>query len=225
MRRVSKQKRALLQRSPIGKLHVITDTSVQQRFSHVELAELAIAGGADTIQFRDKSSGTRAIIETAKAILALCRRSGTTFIVNDRVDIALAVDADGVHLGQRDLPIGEARRLLGAAKLIGGTASSPTEAKRVERDGADYVGFGHIYRTSSKDKPDAPRGLDMLGRVCRTVSVPVVAIGGINATNIDPVVGAGAWGVAIIGAVCNAANPQTATTELMERIRKQGKEA
>jgi len=219
MRRVPKPKRAPLQRTPIGKLHVITDTTVQQRFSHIELAELAIAGGADSIQFRDKGSGTRAIIETAKAIRALCRQSGTTFIINDRVDIALAVEADGVHLGQRDLPIGEARRLLGGSKLIGGTASSPADAKRVERAGADYIGFGHIYRTSSKDKPDSPKGLDMLGRVCKTVSVPVVAIGGIDATNIDGVVAAGAWGVAVIGAVCKAANPQAATIELIERIR------
>ena len=136
----------------VGHLHVITDESIQNRFTHVEIAEAAIAGGTDTIQFRDKSLSTRKLIETAEALRAVCASSGVPLIINDRADIALAVDADGVHLGRGDLPVATARNLLGPDKIVGGTAGTLEEAIEAERAGADYVGFGHIYPTSSKDK-------------------------------------------------------------------------
>ena len=199
----------------VGRLHVITDTSIQNRFGHVELAELAIAGGAETIQFRDKTLGARDAIEASKAIRSLCRAAGVTLIINDRLDIAMAVDADGVHLGQRDLPIPEARRLLGSSKLIGGSASNLNEARQVERDGADYVGFGHIFPTSSKDKPEAAKGPETLHAVCDVLHIPVIAIGGFDASNAETVVTAGVRGVAVIGAVCASEDPRWATARLM----------
>jgi thiamine-phosphate pyrophosphorylase len=188
--------------------------TIQDRFSHIELAMMALGGGADTIQFREKWMGSRAVLETGEIIRRLCRETGATFIVNDRVDIAMALDADGVHLGQRDFPIVEARRLLGPSKLIGGSASTPDEASRVESDGADYVGFGHVYPTSSKRKPGDPKGPDAVAEVCGVVTIPVIAIGGIDASNLEPVIHGGAWGVAVISAVCAAENPRSATTRL-----------
>jgi thiamine-phosphate pyrophosphorylase len=199
---------------PIGRLHVITDMTIQDRFSHIGLAMMAVKGGADTIQFREKWMGSRAAVEVGEVIRRLCRETGVTFIVNDRVDIAMALDADGVHLGQRDLPIPEARRLIGPSKLIGGSASTPDEARQLELEGADYVGFGHVYPTSSKSKPGEPKGPDAIREVSSAVTIPVIAIGGIDAANLKPVIAAGAWGVAVIGAVCGAKDPRAATAEL-----------
>jgi len=183
----------------VGRLHVITDMTIQDRFSHIGLAMMAIAGGTDTIQFREKLMGSRMVVEAGVLIRGLCREAGVMLIVNDRVDVAMALDADGVHLGQRDLPIPVARSLLGPAKLIGGTASTPEEARAVEAQGADYVGFGHVYATSSKSKTGAPKGPDAVREVCEAVTIPVIAIGGIDASNLKPVVAAGAWGAAAIG--------------------------
>jgi thiamine-phosphate pyrophosphorylase len=199
---------------PIGKLHVITDMTIQDRFSHIGLAMMAVKGGADTIQFREKWMGSRVALEAGEVIRRLCRETGVTFIVNDRVDIAMALDADGVHLGQRDLPVREARRLIGPSKLIGGSASTADEAKQLELEGADYIGFGHVYPTSSKNKPGEPKGPDALREASSAVTVPVIAIGGIDASNLTPVIAAGAWGVAVIGAVCGAEDPLAATAEL-----------
>ena len=206
---------------------MLTDTTVQQRFTHVELAEIAIAGGADTIQFRSKtptgppsdSLSSGAAVETAAALQSLCREAGVTLIINDRVDIAMAVDADGVHLGQRDLPLEAARDLLGPSKLIGASASSLDEARQVERGGADYVGFGHIYPTPSKDKRERPKGTGTLAEVCDALTVPVIAIGGIDASTVAPVAEAGAWGVAVIGAVCNARDPRAAVADLVTKLQ------
>ncbi|MEJ2719935.1 MAG: thiamine phosphate synthase [bacterium] len=202
----------------IGRLHVLTDEDVQSRFSHVGLARLAIEGGADAIQFREKSRSVGEIVETARAIAAVCKASGVLFIVNDRADVALAVDADGVHLGRSDLPIDAARAILGGGKIIGGSASSLEEALEAQDRGADYVGFGHIYATTSKQKEGAPNGPEVLRAVCRRIAVPVIGIGGINADNLGPVMNAGAWGIAVIGAVCSQDDPAAATRDLRSRI-------
>ena len=202
----------------IGRLHVLTDESVQSRLSHVDLARLAIEGGADTIQFREKTRSTGEIVETARAIAAVCKARGVLFIVNDRSDVALAVDADGVHLGRSDLPIEAARAILGGGKIIGGSASSLDEALEAQDRGADYVGFGHIYATASKQKEGAPKGPEALRAVCRRIGIPVIAIGGIDADNLGPVMSAGAWGVAVIGAVCARDDPAAAARDLKSRI-------
>lgn len=202
----------------IGRLHVLTDETVQDRFSHLEIARRAIAGGADTIQFREKRKGARELVEIAGAICGVCRAADVPFIVNDRVDVALAVDADGVHLGRGDLPIAVARRLLGRGKIVGGTASTMEEAIEAREEGADYVGFGHIYATASKTKHGDPKGPGALRPICAALGIPVIAIGGIDETNFTAVLEAGAWGIAVIGSVCAAPDPARAASILRAGI-------
>ena len=199
----------------IGRLHVITGAQVQTRLSHVDLAA-AIAAFVDTIQLRDKEDPVSELVEIAGGIRRSCVDAEIPFIVNDRADIALAVEADGVHLGQNDLPIAAARKILGPDRIIGASASSVEEAVRAEREGADYIGFGHIYATGSKVKATQPRGPEAIRDVVAAVSIPVIAIGGIDAGNIRPVLEAGAWGVAVIGAVCGADDPAAAARGLKE---------
>jgi thiamine-phosphate pyrophosphorylase len=204
----------------IGRLHVITDVAVQDRFTHAKLAGFAVAGGAGAIQFRDKNLGTREAIDTARTLKRICEGAGVTFIINDRVDIVLAVDADGVHLGRDDLPITQARKLLGAEKIIGATAGTIEDALRAREEGADYIGFGHIFQTRSKAKPSAPVGLEALRDVCARIDIPVIAIGGITPKNVGQVVAAGAYGTAVIGAVCAQKDPEDATGRLTSAINE-----
>jgi thiamine-phosphate pyrophosphorylase len=208
----------------IGVFHVLTDTCLQSRFSHVELAELALAGGADTIQFRQKEESTREMIRTAEQIRELCRKAGAAFIVNDRVDVAIASRADGVHLGQDDFPIPLARKLLGDEALIGGSAGNLEEARRAFREGADYIGFGPVYPTSSKEDAGPAAGVDLLKQIVEGVSLPVVAIGGIGRDNAPAVLRAGAHGFAVISAVCCQADPAEAA-RCLRRLWKGGPHA
>jgi thiamine-phosphate pyrophosphorylase len=194
----------------IGRLHVLTDETLQKRFSHARLAELAIAGGADTIQLRQKTGSTRELIETAKEMQEACRKAGVTFIVNDRVDVAIAVGADGVHLGQDDFPIWLARKLLGERVIVGGSAGSLEEAQRCLREGADYVGFGPVCDTTSKEDAGPATGLDLLSLIAHSISAPIIAIGGITADNTANVIRAGAHGIAVISAVCCREDPREA---------------
>lgn len=205
-------------KNPPGRLMVVTDESVQNGMSHQQIAAMAIAGGADMIQFRDKDRPASELVPIAASIREICRRSGVQFIVNDRIDVAMAVDADGVHVGQRDIPIEAARRLLGPGKLIGGSASTMKEATTLENDGADYVGFGHVFITGSKEKTYPPVGLDALTGVTRELTIPVIAIGGITAANAPSVVATGVHGLAVLGAVCSAANPTAAAAEIKKAI-------
>ena len=205
----------------IGKLCVITDTVVQKKYSHIEIAQMAIRGGANVIQIRDKFMPTGELIETAKELKKICSKAGVVFIVNDRVDVALVTDADGVHLGIDDIPVQEARKLLGKNKLIGGTAHSIKEAEEARRDGADYIGFGHIYPTLSKHKTTPPVGINELARVVKTVKIPVLAIGGIALNNISEVIKTGVHGAAVIGSVLKNKNPENAVKELRRIIYAQ----
>jgi len=198
----------------VGRLHVITDTTIQDRFDHEELARLAIAGGADTIQLRDKLLSDEDLIAVARGVLAVCRLAGVPLVVNDRIQVAAESGADGVHLGHDDAPIGAARTALGPGAMVGGTAATAEEVAQVAEAGADYVGFGHIYPTSTKQKPGPPVGLDGLGRACAAARIPVIGIGGITAETAAEVVRAGAWGVAVIGAVCAAGDPMGAARAL-----------
>ena len=163
----------------IGKICIITDTLVQKKYSHIEIAKLAMKGGADIIQLRDKNLSTSELIEIAKKISVLCKKKNVLFLVNDRVDVAMVSDADGVHLGQEDIPIKDARKLLGKNKIIGGTAHNMKEAIACEKAGADYIGFGHIFPTASKHKPDKPKGTAQLEEIVKKIKIPVIAIGGI----------------------------------------------
>jgi thiamine-phosphate pyrophosphorylase len=195
----------------IGRFHVLTDIDLQNCFSHVELAELAISGGADTIQFRQKTGETIQMIRIAEQIQALCRRAGVSFIINDRVDVAIAAHTDGVHLGQDDFPIPLARKLLGDGAIIGGSAGNEEEARKCLLEGADYIGFGPVYPTSSKEDAGPASGLDLLRQVVEKIPLPIIAIGGINRGNILSVRETGAYGIAVISAVCCDKDPEEAT--------------
>ena len=200
----------------IGRVCVITDTTVQSFFTHTDLATLACTGGADIIQLRDKHLSDDDMITVGREIRHVCDRYDARFIVNDRVQVARACGADGVHLGRADASIEEARRVLGDSAIIGATAHSFQEALRADRSLADYVGFGHVYATTSKQKETPPVGLEELARVCSAVSLPVLAIGGITSERVADVMRAGAWGIAVIADVCASDDPRAAT----ERIRR-----
>lgn len=202
----------------VGRLHVLTDTVLQSRFSHAELTQLAIAGGADTIQYRQKGGSTRGMIEIAKQLKGLCQDAGIPFVVNDRIDVAIASRADGVHLGQDDFPIPLARQLLGDEAIIGGSAVTLAEAEKCLSEGADYVGFGPVYPTTSKDDAGPVTGLALLRKVVETVSVPIIAIGGVSVENTPALLEAGAHGIAIISAVCCQPDPEKATRRLHDTL-------
>ena len=206
----------------IGKLHILTDIVLQNRFSHTQLAQLAIRGGADTIQFRQKSGSTREMIQVACDVKQVCAESGVTFIVNDRVDVAIASEADGVHLGQDDFPIPLARKLLGKGCIIGGSAATLEEAHKCLSEGADYVGFGPVYPTSSKDDAGPVSGISILKGVLESIPLPIIAIGGVSAENAGEVMGVGAHGIAVISAVCCQEDPEQATRALYKALSNAG---
>ncbi|MFC1494273.1 thiamine phosphate synthase [Thermodesulfobacteriota bacterium] len=202
----------------IGKLQIITDISLQSRYSHIDLTEMAIAGGADTIQFRSKSGSTRELIETAEAMKKICKRAGVPLIINDRVDVAMAVNADGVHLGQNDFPISTARKILGHHRIIGGSAGNMDEAEICLKDGADYIGSGPVYYTGSKKDAGPAIGVDSIKRLVEGIPLPLIAIGGIAAVNVPELLKAGVHGVAVISAVCMSEDPAGATEEFIKRL-------
>ena len=197
-------------------LCVITD----EAFCPVTLAEEALKGGAAMIQLRHKTASGSQLFSWAVEIRKRCQHYQALCIINDRVDIALASDADGVHLGQNDLPADVARKLLGNRRILGVSASSLDEALQAEKDGADYIGFGHIYPTTSKLKEHAPLGLDMLQKAAAMVSLPFMAIGGINAENAPLLITRGAASVAVISAVSRSKEPSRAAYELLIALKK-----
>ncbi|MEM8598876.1 MAG: thiamine phosphate synthase [Bacteroidota bacterium] len=195
----------------LGRLHVLTDFVFQQRFSHAELARLATAGGADVIQFRQKDGTVRAKLHELRPVADVCRAAGATLLVDDHLDLALAVEADGVHLGQTDLPIPDARRIFGPDAILGATATTLAQARQAEACGATYIGFGPVFSGRSKAAPASTKGLGGLAAVCAAVSIPVIAIGGVTASRVADVLNAGAHGVAIMTAISTAPDPEAAT--------------
>ena len=199
-------------------LYVITDAALSRGRSHVDVVRAAIAGGATAVQLRDKTASTRELIQLGRALRALTGEAGVALIVNDRADVVLAVDADGVHVGQDDLPALDARRIVCAGKIVGVSAATIAEAQQAERDGADYIGVGSVYATGSKPDAGAPIGPAGLAPVARAVSIPAVAIGGINAENAAACIAAGAVGVAVISAVVSAGDVTQAARVLRAAI-------
>lgn len=197
-------------------LHVITDRRTAGGRSVVEAVQAAIRGGATVIQLREKEASTRQMIALGQMLLELTRAAGIPLIVDDRVDVALALDAEGVHLGQEDMPAETARKLIGPKKLLGVSASTVEEACEAEGAGADYLGVGDIFGTPSKPDAGAPIGLELLAEIARSVSIPVVGIGGITLENAAAVMQSGAAGVAVISAVIGAADPEVAARRLRE---------
>jgi thiamine-phosphate pyrophosphorylase len=172
-------------------------------------------------QYRNKNGTRREIYETALRLERAIRTSGALFILNDHADIAAAVGADGVHLGQDDLPIAVARRILGPEALIGISTHSLEQARAAQTAGADYIGFGPIYQTRTKDAGEV-QGLENLAAVAAAVSIPVIAIGGITVDTIGDVMRAGASGAAVIGAVCAAKDIPLAAAQLIRAMRTTG---
>jgi len=208
----------LLRRDKAGRLtglYAILDSQKLGKRSHLEVAEKLIKGGARAIQLRYKLDNRGELLAIAQKLKGLCSESGVLFIVNDYLDIALAVGADGLHLGQEDLPVAIARRLLPIDTILGVSVTTVKQAKAAEGDGADYIGVGSMYSTSSKETARVV-GLERLREVRGVVSVPLVAIGGINKDNAGEVAAAGADGVAVISAILGAESIEKASRQLIK---------
>lgn len=197
---------------------MITDEEICPGRTHAEIARAAIAGGARIIQMRDKNASDRDFYETAAAIRLVTAEAGALFFVNDRVHIAAAVQADGVNVGQTDIPVSAARSILGPKAIIGLSCDSPEQALEAEKLGADYVGFGPVFPTNTKTDAGPVSGIETLRDVCAKVRLPVVAIGGIGASNIEQVAAAGAASAAVVSAVVCADDMAEATKELVRRF-------
>ena len=178
--------------------YFITDSSLSQRGNHHDILE-AVRAGVSIVQYRNKNANSRQLYEEALGLRPLCR--GSLFVINDRVDIALAVQADGVHLGQEDMPYGAARKLLGAGKIIGLTVHSLEEALEASALGADYLGVSPIFATATKPDAGPPAGLELIREIKKKISLPLVAIGGIDLSNAPRVIAAGADGLCAISSV------------------------
>lgn len=206
------------------RVYVITDASLVPGRGHLDIIRAAVAGGAGTVQLRDKRATARELYTLAKEAFAICRAAGAMLIINDRPDVAIAAGADGVHIGEDDIPASEARRLLDdAARRLGGgrmvlgvSAGSAAEAVAAEAAGADYVGVGPVFATATKPDAGAPIGTEGVRSVKRSVRIPVVAIGGITVGNTPDVIAAGADGLAVVSAVVKSRDMAAAVAELMK---------
>lgn len=195
-------------------LYLVTDSKLSRGRSHLQVVEAGLRGGVTVVQYREKDAGTRQMVDEALELRDLCRARGVAFIVNDRVDVALAVDADGVHVGQDDMPASRARALIGPEKTLGVSVENVEQALAAIRDGADYLGAGAIFATASKTDVGEPIGIAHLADIARISTVPVVGIGGIGATNALAVIRAGASGIAVISAIVSADDVEQAARQL-----------
>jgi thiamine-phosphate pyrophosphorylase len=192
---------------PIGRLHVITDS--------LAIAAATLAAGAPVVQVRCKRHTDAEVYELVCHVVELAAPYGATVIVNDRPDVAVAAGADGVHLGEHDLPLAPARRVVGPHLLIGGTARDPETARAHQLAGADFLGVGPTYETTSKDGLPRPLGVGRVGEVAAAVEIPVIAIAGVDADRVPELLDAGVYGVAVIGAIAHAPDPFLATERLL----------
>ncbi len=199
-------------------VYIVTDRKLTGGRDLLEIVEESLQGGAGAIQLREKDISTREFFRLAQKMKELVRKyPGRVFIINDRLDIALAVGADGVHLGQDDLPLPVARRLLPSGSIIGATVSTVAEARKAVEEGADYLGTIAVFGTPTK--PDAvPIGLEGVRRIAGNVDIPLVAIGGINRSNAAEVVHAGAEGIAVVSEVMTAQQPSRVVEELVRKV-------
>ncbi|VVB72824.1 Thiamine-phosphate synthase [uncultured archaeon] len=199
--------------------YFITDSKLS-RAGNISDVSQAVACGVEVVQYRSKNAETREMYEEALKLREICRDA--VFLINDRVDIALAIDADGVHLGQSDMPCRAARRLLGTEKIIGATVHNLQEALEAKEDGADYLGVSPIYQTTTKHDAGKPAGIALIEEVRRKVDIPLIAIGGINHSNAGEVIKAGADGLCAISSVVARENVALEIKKFQELFEKFG---
>lgn len=201
--------------------YLVTQQELSAGRSTTEIVEAAIAGGVDAIQLREKHASARDRYELGLDLRKRTREAGVTLFINDRVDIAVAVEADGVHLGDEDLPISAARELLGNEAIIGRSVSTVEGARAAESNGADYLGVGAVFATSSKNVADEQNsiGIERVGAIAESVKIPIVGIGGIDRGNAASVTAAGASGVAVISEITAAEDPEAATRDLRAAVK------
>ena len=210
------ERKRLLTLSDVS-LYVVTSGTAKG--NEVERVQAALAGGADMVQLREKNQSTRDLVDLCRHLQAACDKTGALFLVNDRVDVAVAANTDGVHLGQSDLPLETARDILGHQKLLGASTHSVEQALAAQTQGADYVSCGPLFATPTK--PSAPAiGLEAVRQYGLAVRIPFVAIGGIDSANVEEVVRLGADRVAVVRAVFEAPDVEAAVRDLKEKVVK-----
>ena len=197
-------------------LYAVTDRHWLGEETLADQVRKALDGGATFLQLREKNLDREHFLEEAKELQSIAHEYHVPFVINDNVEVALAMDADGVHVGQDDMASDEVRRLIGPDKILGVSAGNVEEAKLAEANGADYLGVGTIFPTSSKDDAK-PVTMEMLREICESVSIPVIAIGGITKDNLAEMKGTGIVGIAVISAIFGAEDIEAATRELHER--------
>ncbi len=205
-------------------LYLVTDRDLSMGRSIEEVVRAAVRGGVTCVQLREKACSSAEFLDLAlslKAELSGCR---IPLIINDRLDIALAAEADGVHLGQHDIPLAAAKRISGGRLLIGISAESVDDAARAEAGGADYIGISPVFTTPTKTDTAEPLGLEGITRIRQAVKIPIVGIGGLNLGNAGQVIRSGADGVAVVSAIMSAPDPENAARELLREIGKAGKQ-
>jgi thiamine-phosphate pyrophosphorylase len=203
---------------PIPSLYLVTDRRQTHGRSLLDVVHAALDGGVDAVQLREKDLGGAALLALAEELRGLTARYDATLLVNDRVDVALAAGADGVHLGQAGMPPGIARRLVGAERLVAVSTHSLAEAVEAETAGANFVVFGPVYPTASKAAYGPPCGVEEVRAVAAAVRIPVLAIGGITVARTPEVRAAGAAGVAVVSAIVGAGDPETAARSLAAEL-------
>ncbi len=201
-------------------LYLVTDRALSLGRATVDIVRAALGGGVTCVQLREKHCSTRQFVAEALAVRELLAGTGIPLIINDRLDVALAVGADGVHLGQTDMRIADARRVLGHAMLIGISAECVEDAVRAEAEGADYVGISPVFSTLTKTDTAPALGLDGVALIRSAVSLPLVGIGGVKPGNAAEVIRAGCDGLAVVSAIVSAPDPQCAAAELKTIIRR-----
>ena len=202
-------------------LYFITDSTGFTEEEFLRRTEAALQGGVTFLQIREKDRSTREYIALAEKVHALTRKYNVPLIIDDRVDVALAMDAEGVHVGQSDMPVATARRLLGEGKIIGATAKTVPQAMEAYDQGADYLGVGAIYPTTTKVKT-VLTSTDTLRDICNAVPIPANAIGGLNKDNIDVLAGIPIAGVCVVSAIMKADDPKVAAEDLKARAQELG---
>ena len=196
-------------------VYLVTDSRGKSEAEFLNIIEEAIQGGTTVVQLREKDASTKDFYNLALKVKEITSKYDVPLIINDRIDIALAIDSEGVHLGQDDMPADIARMIIGDDKILGVSASTVEEAKKAEMDGADYMGSGAVFPTSTKDDADSvPIGL--LREIVDSIDIPTVAIGGISLDNANQLKGTGIAGFSVVSAIMSAENPREASQKLKE---------